>query len=231
MTEFDEYAGLFAEQGNFDIPSTWNLGVSAHVTDQLSLVFDYQRINFSEVKSVGNPLDPNRFVNECALPRLFHSITAGLAGSDAPSSACLGSATGPGFGWNDVNVYKLGVQYRAAAFTFRAGYGRNSGAIKEDEILFNVLAPAVVEQHYTLGLSFQYSERLGLDLVGMYAPSHPIQGENPLSNVEANVAQIVSAGLLGVGDISTAFGVDPNDQNLRIDMHQWQLTLGLSYRF
>jgi long-chain fatty acid transport protein len=231
MTELDRYAGLFAEQGGFDIPSTWSIGLSAHVTGRLLLAFDYQRINFSEVASVGNPLDPNRFVNDCALPRLFHRITAGLAGSDAASSACLGADQGSGFGWKDVDVYKLGVQYRFAALKLRAGYSRNSGAIDPDEVLFNILAPAVVEQHYTLGVSYQHSARLGFDLSGMYAPRHPLQGRNPLSHVEAGSAQIVGAGLLGVGDISQAFGIDAADQPITIDMRQWQLTLGISYRF
>ena len=32
MDEFSDYAGLFAEQGGFDIPSTWTLGLAWNLT-------------------------------------------------------------------------------------------------------------------------------------------------------------------------------------------------------
>jgi long-chain fatty acid transport protein len=53
--EFDKYAGLFAEGGDFDIPSTWTLGVAADVTEDITVTFDYQRINYGEIKSISNP--------------------------------------------------------------------------------------------------------------------------------------------------------------------------------
>ncbi|PPE73394.1 hypothetical protein C3942_14095 [Solimonas fluminis] len=232
MTELEKYEGLFAEQGDFDIPSSWNVGLSLHPTDNLRLVFDYQRINFSEVASVGNPLDPNRFVNDCALPRLLNGIIP-IVGSDAPSSACLGADHGPGFGWQDVQVYKFGVQYKFAAFKFRAGYSINDGQpIPSDEVLFNILAPAVIEKHYTAGLSYQYSKSIGFDLSAMYAPSNPVRGKNPLSNVEANLVQILAGGAAGGSPaLENAFDVDPEDQDISLDMHQWEITLGFSYRF
>lgn len=232
MTEFDQYAGLFAEDGGFDIPSAWNLGLSFHPGDRLRLAVDYQRINFHEVASVGNPLDPNRFVNDCALPRLLNGITP-IVGSGDASEACLGAGKGPGFGWRDVEVWKFGAQYQFAAFRFRLGYSFNDAQpIPDSEILFNILAPAVVEQHYTAGISWQCSKSLGLDLSAMYAPGNPVRGKNPLSNVEASLAQIlVGGGAGGSPALDDAFDADPQDQDISIDMHQWEITLGLSYRF
>ena len=55
MDEFDDYAGLFAEQGDFNIPSQWNLGLAWDVTPKSKLVFDVQRINYSDVPAVNNP--------------------------------------------------------------------------------------------------------------------------------------------------------------------------------
>ena len=232
MTELDEYSGLFAEQGGFDIPSSWNVGLSLHLSDNLRVALDYQRINFSEVASVGNPLDPNRFVNDCALPRLLNGIIP-IVGSSDQSSACLGADKGPGFGWQDVQVYKLGVQYKFAAFKFRAGYSINDGQpIPSDEVLFNILAPAVIEKHYTAGLSYQYSKSIGFDLAAMYAPSNPVRGKNPLSNVEATLPEILLGGAAGgSAALDNAFGVDPEDQDISLDMHQWEITLGFNYRF
>lgn len=225
MTELDEYAGLFAEEGGFDIPSTWNIGLSAHVSSDLRLVVDYQRINFGEVRSVGNTFDTNDFVNNCARPRLLAGL--GFGGSTDPSPSCLGSATGPGFGWQDVGVVKLGAQYRFAAFKFRAGYSRADQPIPDDEVLFNILAPAVQEEHFTAGVAYQYSHRLGIELAAMYAKANPVRGKNPLSNTDATALDLV----LDAPSNQTAFGIDENDQDIAIDMHQWEITVGLSYRF
>ncbi|WP_143383608.1 OmpP1/FadL family transporter [Fontimonas thermophila] len=226
MTPFKKYAGLFADDGGFDIPSSWNLGLSLHFTPDLRLVYDYQRTNYSEIKSVGNRFDTNDFINNCAIPRLFFGLTGGLMGSDDPNPSCLGSKTGPGFGWQDVVTHKFGLQYRFAAFKFRIGYSKADQPIPDTEVLFNILAPGVIEEHYTLGIEYQYSRTTGFSLAAMYAKSNPIVGKNPLSNTDATMADL----LIG-GNTSTLFGIDENDQDIHLDMHQWQITLGYTYRF
>lgn len=225
MSKFDQYAGLFAEGGDFDVPSAWNVGLSFHINDDLRVVADYQRINFSEIRSVGNRFDTNDFVNNCARPRLLAGL--GLGGSTDPSPSCLGSDSGPGFGWDDVSVIKMGVQYRFAAFKFRAGYSIGKQPLRESEVLFNILVPAVPKYHYTAGTSFQWSKSIGFDLSAMYVPSHKVRGKNPLSNTDANAVGLIS----GAPSNETAFGADPNDQDITLDMDQWEVTLGLNYRF
>ncbi len=54
MTAFDEYKGLFAENGDFDIPSTYNIGVSFDVGSSGVIVADVQQINYSEVAAISN---------------------------------------------------------------------------------------------------------------------------------------------------------------------------------
>lgn len=225
MTEFDKYAGLFADDGDFDIPSTWNVGVSVHPSDDLQFAIDFQRINFSEVKGVGNRFDTNDFVNNCARPRLLAGL--GFGGSLEPSPACLGSASGPGFGWRDVRVLKFGLQYRRSAWKLRAGYSKGDQPIPDSETLFNILAPGVPEEHFTAGFGYQRSARLGFDFAFMYAKSRPVSGVNALSNTDASALDLV----LGSPGNATAFGVDDDDQILRLNMRQWEATLGVSYRF
>lgn len=226
MSKFKEYAGLFADDGAFDIPSTWNLGISLHFNSDFRFVYDYQRINFSEVKAVGNKFDTNDFVNNCAIPRLFFGLTNGQQGSDAPSDACLGAKNGPGFGWEDITVHKFGLQYKFAAFKLRAGYSTTKQPIPETEILFNILAPAVIDEHFTFGIDYQYSKETGLSLAAMYAKSNPTVGKNALSNTDATMQDLLTG-----ADTSTSFGIDENDQDISLDMHQWQITLGYTYRF
>ncbi|MEL0028299.1 MAG: hypothetical protein VW625_06505 [Perlucidibaca sp.] len=212
MTPFKEYRGLFAEGGDFDIPSSWNVGLALRPTINQRILLDYQRINFSEIASVGNSLDPNRFVNDCALAR--------LTGSTAASPACLGADTGPGFGWQDIGVYKVGYQLTTGNWSWRLGYSRTHQPIPDSEVLFNILAPGVVEQHYTAGMGWQQSRRLGFDLSLMYAPPNPVRGKNPLSNVQ----------LLNSGQVINA-DADANDQDITLNMRQYELTLGVSYTY
>ena len=113
--EFDKYAGLFAEQGGFDIPENYNLGVAWQATPAVKLALDYQRINYSGVNSVANP--STNFI-ACA-GDVF------IGGGDASTSGipgCLGSTAGAGFGWSDIDVWKLGVEYKySQKLTLRAG--------------------------------------------------------------------------------------------------------------
>ena len=51
---FDKYRGLFADHGGFDIPETWVLGSAWKTTEALTLAADVQRINYSDIHSVGN---------------------------------------------------------------------------------------------------------------------------------------------------------------------------------
>ncbi len=224
MSPFDKYAGLFADQGDFDIPSNWNAGVAIGLGAAQRLLVDYQRVNFSEVQAVGNPLDPNRFVNGCALPR--------LGGEDSPSSACLGADGGPGFGWRDVRTLKFGYELTWGDARWRVGYSRNHQPIPADEVLFNILAPGVPQEHFTSGLSYRLGPAWFFDVSATYALNHPVSGKNPLSNSTASEAELASALLLpGSADTSDAFGSDPDDQDITLEMKQYELILGLSYLF
>jgi len=213
MTEFDKYKGLFTDQGDFDIPSNFNVGIALLPSTHHRFLVDYQRINFNEVKAVGDALDPNEFVNDCARPRLGFGTER--------TAACLGGDDGPGFGWQDVTVYKFGYEYVHGALDFRLGYSNNTQPIRPNEVLFNILAPAVPEHHFTAGMSWRYSETLGFDFAVLYVPRNTIRGKNPLSNVEGGAASLITGG--------NNFGVDPNDQDIELRMEQFELTFGINF--
>src|SRR5690606_3407321 len=103
MSEFDEYRGLFAEQGDFDIPPTATIGLAVKPTHASAITFDVQRTWFSDIDSVGNPM-------------------SNLALCAKPSPYCLGGDRGAGFGWDDMTVYKLGLQWQSSPlWTWRVG--------------------------------------------------------------------------------------------------------------
>lgn len=220
---FDKYEGLFASQGSFDVPSNWNAGFQFHVAQGHRLLVDFQRIYFSEIDSVGNEFDSNDFVNNCAIPRLL--------GNNDFSPACLGAGGGPGFGWRDINVYKIGYQAQFGDLKLRAGYSYTKGPIKADQILFNVFATAVPRRHLTGGLSYAMSSKINLDFGVMYAINHSVTGKNPLSNTDADIVRLLLDGVVGSDTLADSFGADPNDQDIRLRLREIQYSLGFSYRF
>jgi len=150
MGRFEKYQGLFAGQGGFDLPENLNLGVAWQASPALLLALDYQRINYSGVPSVGG---------------------------SSQVMAQLGSANGPGFGWRDIEVFKLGAQWQANAdWTLRAGVNRGQNPVTPADVTFNILAPGVMTTHWTLGASYRLSGSDELNFSYMRAPEQSVSG-------------------------------------------------------
>ncbi|WP_241521033.1 OmpP1/FadL family transporter [Kineobactrum sediminis] len=135
--EFNRYSGLFADNGGFDIPETWGVGIAWQALPALTVAADWQHIDYGTTRSVGNTLS-----------LLFEGNL-------------FGAASGPGFGWQDVEVAKLGVVYTVApSVILRAGISHTDQPIPEGETFINILAPGVVEDHASIGATWQ-SETFG----------------------------------------------------------------------
>jgi len=159
MSKFSKYAGLFAEQGNFDIPSNWSAGLAYEFTKEWAVLADYKRINYSGVKSVSNSFNPMTL-----------------------ATAPLGSNNGPGFGWQDINIYKVGVEFSGInGWTLRGGYSHSDQPIPSSQTLFNILAPATIQDHLTLGFSKKIGKtRNSVHAALVYALPASVKGYNPL---------------------------------------------------
>ncbi len=171
MSEFDDYKDLFAEDGDFDIPASATIGLAWNPVDKHTFTFDIQRIMYSGVDAVSNPMG-----------NLFSCPSAGAGGTDVES--CLGGDNGAGFGWDDMTVYKLGWQYEANHdWTVRLGYSRTEQPIDSADVVFNILAPAVVEDHFTVGLTRKIGKDHEINFAAMYAPSKSVDGINPFAAI------------------------------------------------
>lgn len=147
MTKFDKYKDLFAEKGSFDTPASAGIGFAYEVTPKLTAALDVTHIFYSEVRSIGNT-----------------SVSTG--GSPFPVSQeqnALGRKDGLGFGWDDQTVYKVGAAYDYNSdWTFRAGWNYGASPVDESngEILFSIVAPAVTQNHLTLGATYRSSPNM-----------------------------------------------------------------------
>src|SRR6185295_1118821 len=136
MTRFDRYEGLLAQHGTFDVPESYGVGVAWQVTPELTLAADLVRIEFGGVSSLGASSSCFMRADRCR----------------------LGADNGPGSGWRDTSVLKVGAAWRASAeWVLRAGIGLLRQPIPPQETLLNVFAPAVSERHLAFGASYAFA--------------------------------------------------------------------------
>jgi len=177
MSEFDRYAGLFAEQGDFDVPANWQAGIAVLPTEALTILLDVQQILYSGVKSIANPMLPNL------------------------QSSQLENDDGAGFGWEDMTIVKFGLMYELQnAWTLYGGYSYGKQPVPESEVMFNILAPGIIESHITVGFSKSINKSNEVMVSFMYAPEKSVLGANPLEV--------------------------PDQQTIEIKMSQFQIEIG-----
>jgi long-chain fatty acid transport protein len=72
-------------------------------------------------------------------------------------------------------------------------------------VLFNILAPGVIEQHATFGLTYTFANQSELDFSLAYAFENSVTGPNPLEV--------------------------PGAQSIELTMNQWEFGIGYSWKF
>ena len=156
-SKFDHYRGLFADSGNFDIPENYGIGIAYKATPVVTVAADVQQIKYGSVTSVASPLANL------------------LAGNP------LGSASGPGFGWRDITVVKVGASYDYSRYlALRIGYNHAGQPIPSDQTFFNILAPGVVQDHLTLGTTWKTPGGGELSLSYAHAFKQHVNGANSI---------------------------------------------------
>jgi len=154
MGKFNQYRGLFAEQGGFDIPANFAGGVAVKVHPKVTALLDVERILYGGVKSIAN--------------------------SDS-NQALLGSNNGPGFGWHDITAPKVGLDYRVnPALTLRGGYNHAGAPFDGTQTFFNLLAPAVVQNHVTFGATWSLQNGKEINLNYLHAFGGTVNGTSSI---------------------------------------------------
>lgn len=216
-TEIDRYRGVVIG-GALDLAPIYDLGLQFHLAPGHRLLIDVEHIRYEDIKPLGNRTDPQRFSDGCFVPRL---LTRSLPDTE-PLTNCLGGEDGPGFGWENVTVYKFGYQARRGRLTLRAGYSFGGNPVGKDQTLSGAFAPAVTDRHATLGASWILNPRLTLSWALIDALPNRVRSRNALSNVTPRVT----------GE-STAAGFevtsDPQDQIIESYLSVWQSQFGLTW--
>lgn len=157
MSKFDKYKGMFAEQGDFDIPANYGVGAAFKVSPALTVAVDFVRIMYGDIKSISNT-----------------GSQGGLLGAD----------NGAGFGWQNQTVYKIGMSFEATKnLTLRAGWNHGDAPYNPSDTFFNVLAPATVQDHLTIGGTWALDNKSELSFAYMHAFTNDIaSSSNGITN-------------------------------------------------
>jgi len=154
FTPFDKYRGLFAEAGSIDTPANFGLGLSLKLADQFILAFDWQHVFYGDIASINNPIEA---LNS--------------------ASGFLGLPGGAGFGWEDQDIYKLGLKYMYnSKWDFAAGFNYGDSQIPKDQLLFSTLAPAVTQKHLTLGTTYKPTKAVEWSMAYVHAFKNKVSG-------------------------------------------------------
>lgn len=153
MSKFDKYKDLFAEDGDFNIPTNYGVGIAVAATPNTVIAFDIVAINYGDIAAIANKNNHNA------------------------TNTQLGAADGKGFGWDDMTVFKLGVQHKLDDKNIvRAGWNYGQQPIANDQLDFNLLAPAVVDSHLTLGYTRKLDKDSEVSFSFMHAMSNKVEG-------------------------------------------------------
>ncbi|MDZ7709751.1 MAG: hypothetical protein U5K36_06450 [Roseovarius sp.] len=98
MSSFSKYRGLFAGGGDFDVPAMLTLGAAftPNAAPDWTITGEYQRIFYGDINAIAN--------------------------TSAPPGGPLGASNGVGFGWQDVDVWRLAAIWRKSdRLTLRGG--------------------------------------------------------------------------------------------------------------
>lgn len=155
------YEGTFPN-GRIEVPEKIIVGTSIHLNSNLLVNVDYQFINYEQTHAFGN-------INSCV----------------SGPFPCFGTSIGTGFGFKNTNAIKIGGQWHYNdLYILRAGYAYNNNPIQPSQVLLNVIAPAVTQNHITVGLTRFIGDDHQVNLSVLYSPTSSVEGPNAFNSLQ-----------------------------------------------
>jgi len=156
MDPMNNYRGLYAETGTFDIPASANIGLGYALSPQLRLDAGVERVMYSQVAPFTSSALPARFL------------------------ALLSSSLSPIFAWQDLDVYSLGATWLdPTAGNWSVRYSTREQPQPTSTLLQQAL-PTPSAHNYEMYYARAFGDRSRLRLSASYAPTDFILGV-PLS--------------------------------------------------
>ncbi len=149
--DFNFNTPTMTESIEFNQPQSATVGLSVKPFEGLVLGVDVQWIRWSET-------------NGKNLPEYTQSASSTIAWN---------------MDWEDQIVYKFGIQYTISPMlVVRAGYNYGKMPLNSDRAFENINFPAISEHHFTAGIGVNFTDKLALNIGGMYSPEAKLTGSN-----------------------------------------------------
>ena len=156
MDALNNYRGLYAEPGTFDIPASTNIGLGLALAPGLRLDGGVERVMYSQIAPFTSSALPSRFL------------------------ALLSSSVSPVFAWQDLTVYSVGASWRddkAGDWSLR--YSTREQPLPTSPLLQSAL-PTPSSRNYEFAYARTFGAQSSLRLSASYAPTDFVLGV-PLS--------------------------------------------------
>ena len=148
MSPMSSYHGVFADDGDFDIPASATLSLNYLLTPAFSLDAGVQHVQYSGIKPFTSPNLPRRFL------------------------ALLGDSASPVFKWSDLDVYSVGWTWREDAIgNLQMRYTTRQQPVPTSRLLENALAPVTADRMLSMGWWRSFGPWNQLSFQASYASS------------------------------------------------------------
>ena len=130
---------------NLDFPQQAAVGIAVHVTQRFAIAADVKWINWSDT--------------------MDNLAVDGPGGIKVPMDP----------GWDDQFVFALGLAFEVNdRFNLRAGFNYGESPIDGESAANNLILPAVVETHYTIGADYRLGDHWDIGFHYMYVPENSV---------------------------------------------------------
>jgi long-chain fatty acid transport protein len=174
----------------YDLNSAVTLGVSYKSKQNFSPL-EYQ-LAAGDITLMNNPLPDGTYKLDLDFPQqaavgiayrannklTFSGDIKWINWSDTMDTLTI---SGPGVsfpyspGWDDQTVFAIGINYDINdKFTIRGGYNYAESPIGPEDVANNLILPAVVESHYTIGGDYRINNHWDLAFHYMYVPENTV---------------------------------------------------------
>lgn len=152
-----EYRGLLPDGGSLELPAIWGAGLAWTPLANWTFGFDFQRYQYSSEAAFGNRI-----------------------GRLQPPAQLLGDHGGAGFGFDNQNVYKFGIAWKATpSLVLRVGYVDATQITQPSETLFGAFAPVTATQHYSAGATWTIRD-WEISGYGFHTPEKTVHGRRSI---------------------------------------------------
>lgn len=209
MQDFNKYRGLVANEGDFDIPQRFTMGISYRFLPCMAVAFDYEHICWREVPFFRNSVFPNL--------------------NNEKDKYRFGAGRGAGFNYRNQSIYRFGAEYMMnRCLTLRLGFRYNDNPINRDANYLNLLTLDCMEHLVTFGATYrlnrchELSFFYGLGMSKFQRGKDSVAREFPYPNTNGDRSSPLNA-------VPSGNTLTEETGNGEVDIRQRKMSLGISW--